>query len=72
MNIAAPKQISKYIFETRNESGEVIRDVNTTIEEAQIYIGLHDSETKQQNYHGKRVYVRIFVLKLLRHLCRLW
>ena len=64
MNIAAPKQISKYIFETRNESGEVIRDVNTTIEEAKIYIGLNDSETKQQKFETGRY------ISTLKYVCR--
>ncbi len=64
MNIAAPKQISKYIFETRNESGEVIRDVNKTIEEAQIYIGLNDSETKQQKFETGRY------ISTLKYVCR--
>ena len=57
-------QISRHIDDSRQTLEKALRDLSTTIEESQIYIGLNDSETKQQKLATDR-YVAI-----LKEICR--
>ena len=57
-------QLAHQILEARRLQGEVIRSLDTALEESQVYIGLNDSETRQQKFETGR-YVTI-----LKDICR--
>ena len=64
MDHATIIQLSRHIFQTQRALGEAIRDANTPFEETQVYIGLNDSETRQQEFETDQ-YVSI-----LKQVCR--
>ena len=57
-------QISRHIDGSRQTLEKALRDMSTTIEESQIYIGLNDSETKQQKLATDRY------AAILQEICR--
>ncbi|MBQ6508692.1 MAG: hypothetical protein IJI07_04390 [Flexilinea sp.] len=57
-------QLAHQILEARRLQGDVIRSLDTALEESQVYIGLNDSETRQQKFETGR-YVTI-----LKDICR--
>ena len=57
-------QLSRHIDNSRHTLEKEIRDISTTIEESQIYIGLNDSETMQQKLETERY------ISILKHVCQ--
>ena len=64
MDRAMLSQISRNIDDSRQTLEKALRDLSTTIEESQIYIGLNDSETKQQKLATDRY------AAILKEICR--
>lgn len=54
MNSAAVRQLSQHIDHSRQISGNAPGGINMPVMESQIYIGLNDSETKQQKLSTDR------------------
>ena len=64
MKTTTINKLSHQILEARRVQDEVMRSLDTTLEESQVYIGLNDSETKKQKLETDR-YVTI-----LKEICR--
>lgn len=47
---AAITQLSRRVLNTQHSFGDVVRERGTTFEEFQVYIGLNDSETREQKF----------------------
>ena len=54
MKTTTINKLSHQILEARRVQDEVMRSMDTTLEESQVYIGLNDSETRQQKLETGR------------------